>query len=388
MANNLTFEQSAIVLNNLFSQATGKTGIAPVDEANFVSVATTTLKCGYNQVIDSLSVMFSDTIFSDRAYSGKFAGIRADARRWGNAVRKLTSIDREWEDDERYEIVDGDPIDHYKVKKPSVLQTNYYGGTTVQEHITIFKDQLDTAFTSSEEFGRFISMVMQNINDRITQKHEITARNTLANFIAGKVSANNGVINLVSVYNDLFGTELTTDTVRKPENWQSFSQWMFGYIKTLCDRMTERSEEFHINIAGKAVNRHTPYDKMKFYMYSDIMNDITNRVIANTFNEQFLNRIDYEPVNYWQSIKSPDGIQVKPIYLNTDGTLTQPAEEVTVSDIVGVVFDEEALGYTTINQYMLTTPMNAAGAYHNIYWHFTERYWNDFTENGLIFLLK
>lgn len=387
MANELSFAQSSAILNSLASQATGKSPIAIVDEKDFVSVATTTLKTGYNTVVENLSVMWSGTIFSDRPYKRKFGGLKADSRRWGIALRKLTSVDREWETDQRYELQDGDPVDHYVVKKPEIIQTNFYGGTVVQDHITIFKDQLDTAFTGSTEFGRFISMVLQNIDDRIEQKHETTARNTLCNFIAGKVAANNGVIHLVQTYNDIFGTQLTTETVQQRENWKEFAQWMFGYIKTQCDLMGERSEKYHINITGKAVNRHTPYDRMKVYMSSSYMNDISNRVVANTFNADFLNRIDYENVNYWQSIDTPTGINVKPIYMHTDGTLKQPESETVVSNVVGVVFDEDAIGYTSINEYMLSTPINAAGAYHNIYWHFTERFWNDFTENGIVFLL-
>ena len=40
-----------------------------------------------------------------------------------------------------------------------------------------------------------------------------------------------------------------------------------------------------------------------------------------------------------------------------------------------------------MNRSVDVTPYNAAGKYWNTFFHFTERYWNDFTENGIVLLL-
>ena len=73
--------------------------------------------------------------------------------------------------------------------------------------------------------------------------------------------------------------------------------------------------------------------------------------------------------------------------MDIDGTLKQPEENVVLSNVFGVMTDYETLGYNVTNQWQATTPFNAKGGYSNIFWHFTDRYWNDFTENGVIFLL-
>ena len=73
--------------------------------------------------------------------------------------------------------------------------------------------------------------------------------------------------------------------------------------------------------------------------------------------------------------------------MHTDGTLKQPESATVKSNIFGVIFDEEALGYTVVNEWSQPTPFNARGGYTNIFWHWTERYWNDFTENGIVLLL-
>lgn len=73
--------------------------------------------------------------------------------------------------------------------------------------------------------------------------------------------------------------------------------------------------------------------------------------------------------------------------LNKDGTI-KTADQRTISNVVGVLFDEEAAGYTTVNQWSQPSPFNARGGYYNQFWHFTDRYWNDFTENVVIFYIE
>ena len=77
----------------------------------------------------------------------------------------------------------------------------------------------------------------------------------------------------------------------------------------------------------------------------------------------------------------------QPIYMDADGTLKQPKIAVEQDKIFGVIFDDEALGMTSIFQNALTTPLNAKGQYYNTFWHFFDRYWTDFTENGAVLLL-
>ena len=63
------------------------------------------------------------------------------------------------------------------------------------------------------------------------------------------------------------------------------------------------------------------------------------------------------------------------------------AENVVKSNILGVLFDEEAVGITTVNTWSAPAPFNARGGYTNTFWHYTDRYFNDLTENGVVFLL-
>ena len=379
---------SATILNDIVSQATGKTAITSVSTADFVSVANTAAEISTDQLLDAITQTLSRTIFSIRPYSRKFKGLYMDTLRFGNHTRKLNIADSDWDKDMRYDVINGNSVDDQIVKKPPVLQTNFYGQNIFSRQITIFKDQLNIALSSEDEFQRFITMVMTNASDQIEQAHESTARMTLANFIGGKVKGDaDNVIHLVTKYNDVAGTTLTADTVKQPENFVPFMKWATGYIKTVSDWMTERTQKFHINVTGKEISRHTPYNKQKLYLYSEELNNIDASVMTSIFNDSYLKMADHEKVGFWQSIDSPDGINVKASYMNAAGNVVSDTESTATSNIFGVLFDEEAVGITTYGEWSAPSPFNARGGYSNIFWHFNDRYYNDFTENGVVFLL-
>lgn len=384
--NDLTFNQLATVLAGITSQATGATTLAPVDTASFVSVAQTALKTGYDPIINAVSQVLSRTIFSVRPYSRRFSGLEVTRERYGNHIRKLQALDLPFEEDDRLKLTDGQSIDQYVVKKPGVLQTNYYGENVFQKSLTIFRDQLDTAFSGPDEFGRFISMILSNASDQIEQAKESVERATVANLIAGVTEVNeDAVFHLVTLYNGFAGTTLTSETVAQPENWRPFVQWLVGFMANLMDKMAERSQLYHLNITGKPVMRHTPAADRHIYLASDFVNHMEAGAMADTFHDEYLKFGTFNKVTFWQDIKNPRAINVNAGYITAAGAVANSA--VQLSQVVGVIHDREAAMTCTVNEWQANSPFNARGGYTNMFWHFTERFLNDFTENAVVLLL-
>lgn len=384
--NNMNFEQAAQLLNAVHNQVTGESAIAPTSTADFVSTATTTLKAGYDPVINAITQIIGRTIFSNRPYSRKFRGLQMDSQRWGAITRKLQVVDKDFEDSAEFNLVDGQSVDMYKINKPEILQTNFYGANIFQKSVTIFRDQLNNAFRGPDEFGEFMSMVSQNTSDMIEQNYESMARMTLANFIGGKMAANNGIIHLLTEYNRATGQSLDAQTVMQPANYPAFMQWVYGRVAQLTSMMTERSQKFQINITGKEINRHTPYADQMVYINSQALNEITARVLADTYHDNFLTFAETEGVNYWQAIDNPYSLSVTPNVLQADGTIATE-DPVTTDKLFGVIFDRDALGLTVINDVAATSPLNARGLYWNQWYSWTIRWFNDFTEKGIVLLL-
>lgn len=392
MANTLSFEQVSALLNDTLKQAKGVEPVGEITTANFVAVGQTLLKSGYDNLLNAISVVLSETYFSIRPYGRKFGGLYVDSMKWGNIVRKIQVVDKPAIDNKEFQIVDGQSVDQYVVNKPLVLQLNFYGGDTYARDLPIFKNQLDVAFSSPDELGRFWTMLFQNLDDMVEQDKESMARMCVANFIGGKIKGDaNNVVHLVSKYNEVTGAQLTAKTVRSKENWVDFCRWMFGYIQTLSEKLTERTNNYHINITGKPITRHTPLANQRVYLLSDDVNMIDTTVMSQTYHDNYLNVVDFEKVGFWQSINSPATISVKPCYLKADGSVVTPEEaaaaEAVTADVFGVIFDAEAMGCTVIGEWSQMTPMNARAGYAVQWNHYTVRYWNDFTENALILML-
>ena len=214
--NDMTIYQAGIILASLVQQATGQRVIRPSNNGEFVSVATTALKTGYDPILNAMSQMWGTTIFSVRPYSRMFKGMEMNMERWGNATRKLSIADNMIEADARFlypvgydaeqNPADGigKSVDMFSLHKPDVLQTNFYGQSVYENSYTIFRDNLDTAFTSPEEFMRFTSMVAQNRSDKLEQYRENISRGLLANY-AGSLLAEaqeSRVIHLLTEYTD------------------------------------------------------------------------------------------------------------------------------------------------------------------------------------------
>ena len=395
MANNLTIDQAYTFMGDVYEQATGQAPLAAVDAGNFTTVAQAVLKTGYDNTINSIMQVVGRTIMAVRPYSAKFRNFLVDTQRFGYITRKINFIDTDLEADEQYSLTDNQSVDMYKVRKPRVLETHYYGMNTYQTHVTIFRDQLNSAFQSAAGFAEFVSGVIQNVADMLEQLTEAECRTALLNFISAKVNApapTVGGAQAINVYQE-FATAMgfTTDAqitqaLQSAEGYKNFVQWFYSFVNTLTDKMTNRSVLFHRNVTGKEIMRHTPYDRMKAYITAELLNDFNARAISNTFNAEKLRMIDFEPVTYWQNINNPQAVQSGYTYIADDGSLTTVADETVDAsvNVLGVIFDEDAMGVTIANQWDETTPFNAAGGYWNRYYHRTYRSWNDQTENGIV----
>lgn len=398
--NTMSFEQIATVLNSIVHQATGQDVITPTNTAEFVSVANTALSLGNDAVMNAISSVLARTIFSIRPYSAKFVGLEKDLPRWGAYMRKLSIADSDWADDEAYKYPvtynasenpptgDGGVVDQWKIKKPNVLQTNFYGASVFGDHITIFEEQLETAFRSPDELGSFLSMIMTNLSNRIEMSRDAVARGLVANMIGALVTENdaNRVVHLLTEYNAQTGLTLTAQSVYAPENFPAFMKWVYARIAQISDLMTENSLMYQTVITGKPVLRHTPMQNQKVYLYSPARHQIDARVLADTFHDNYLRYADVESVNYWQSIRTPDAVNVSPVYTSTAGAVVN-GEAVSKAGIFGLIFDEDAMGYALLDRRMVPTVVNASGLYRNIFIHAKEKVFMDNTEKAVVLLL-
>lgn len=402
MPNDMTISQAGAVLNSIAEQATYQGTLSPIETPeDFVSVAQTLLRMGTDPIINAVSQVWSNTMYAVRPYNAKFTSLEMSLDRYGNAIRKLSPVAREMIDDQRFTwpvafdsthtdnpFGNGESVDHYKISKQEVLQTNFYGTAVYSQRYTVFKDQLDTAFRSADDFMRFNSM---NLTERSNDKEsyrEAVARGIQANFIGGLIAENNAnrVIHLLTEYNSATGLSLTAQTVYQPANFNGFMRWVYARIKTLARMMSERSEMFQTVIDNKPILRHTPSDKLRIALYAPAMEQINSMVLSDAFNDNYLKYAKYEGINFWQAIDTPDTINIEPVYTGSDGNPAK-GNAVNQSHIFGLMHDLDALGYCYTNVWSATTPLNIDGGYWNTNEHSTIKTIQDNTEKAVVLLL-
>jgi len=400
--NDFTISQISTIVNNVTRQVTGQNAIAPITNASdFVAVAQTLLRTGYDPVINAISQIWSGTLFAYRDYNAPLSSLEMDLPRFGNAIRKLSPVAQAAIDDQRFlwpvtydatEVTNphgnGESVDHWKISKQDVLQTNFYGTGVYAQRYTIFKDQFDVAFSGPEEFGRFMSMQMgERKNDRESWKEAI-ARAIQVNFIGGLLAENNSqrVVHLLTEYNTKTGLELTDETVYQPENFAPFMRWAFARVRVLARMMAQRSAAFQTQITGKTILRHTPRERLRVALYAPFVEEMKAMVLSTTYNDDYLTADNFDTVNYWQSIQTPDAVNVVPVYTNISGAVTTGAAQ-SRSGIMGILHDRDALGYAFTNQWAATTPLNIDGGYWNEAHHMTVKTISDNTEKAILLLL-
>ena len=398
MANTLTINDISAVANAVLANAQGRPATA-ANTSDFTTIAQTALLTGYDPLATAISQVISRTIFSYRPYNAKFRGLEKDAVKWGNHVRKLNPIDKPLEVDNRLRQdngnvhADGNTVDQYRINKPEVLQTNFYGSQTYQKSMTIWKDQLDTAFTGPEQFGNFLSMMMGNATDQLSQAREDLARGALVNLIGGTITLGN-VWHALTDYNTETGGSFTAVTIMDPDNFSGFFRWFVGKLQSISDRMEERTILNHVNpyVGGeqKLIRRHTPKSLQHLYMFADFMNNAESVAISTTFHDDYLKKMDYEKVTFWQNASTPKAIATTVNYLTAGSAQADSVIDtaaISNSTVIGILFDDEAAGINPVNQWAQPTPFNARGGYYNQFWHETTRWYNDNTENALVICL-
>ena len=399
--NTLNFEQVSTVLTSIVQQATGQAVLTPTDTGSFVSVAQTALRADRDSVMNAISNILARTIFSIRPYTAKMTGLDMDTFRWGAMLRKLSISDSDWQDDPAFDYPifydagqnpptgEGQSIDRWKIKKPNVLQTNFYGQSVYYDSMTVTEEQLETAFSSPDELGSFLSLLMTNLSNRLEMSNENLRRGLVCNAIGALYDENQTgrVIHLLTEYNGLTGNSFTVQDIYDPANFPAFCKWVYSRVAEITDLFTANSNLFQTNITGKPILRHTPYEYQRVYLYSPFQRQMEARVIADTFHDNYLRYADVETIPYWQSITTKDEVHVTPAYVDATGTLVTPASPVDVEAVFGIIFDRDAMGMSVLDRRVLSTPINEAGLYRNIHVHARQRCVFDNTEKVCLLLL-
>ena len=348
------------IVNSAVDQAIGDSGITAIDTQSLISLGNVVLDSSTNTeaFLNTLAQRIGRTIYRFRDYNNKFKDMLVSDMEWGAILQKIRVEMPVAEADQMYTLTDGQSIDHYVVAKPKAHQKLFVTRTPYQFKITIQRETLREAFLSAEAMGAFIALVFGEVRNAIELSLESLGRLTLAAAIS-EASQATQTINLVSDYNNDTGSTLTAATAMYNAD---FLRYAIYRINNIIDMIQDMSVQYCDGILPTFTNK----ENMKIRVLSAFQRRLETVVEYAAFHEQFVN-VDgaYSTINYWQAEQTPSSIDIK-----------------------AVVHDRDAFGIYQIDETVLTSPVNAAGAYYNQYWHEKQGRFVDTSENLVVFTLN
>ena len=363
------------IVNSVNSQTMGITNLTVVDEQGLISLGQTVLTTNglADTWINSLAQRIGRTIISFREYKSKYSDMVLDSMQWGNIVQKIKVSMPEATEDESYSLVNGQSVDMYKVANPTVTQSFFTTETPYQFYVTIKREQLEEAFTSENAMNGFIGAIYGEVQNAIELSLEGLARNCINNFIAERLkSKKKCTFNLLEMYNTETSKELTVDTCKHDKEFLAYCVSRINLVSKYMENMTKIYND-------GTQTRHTPKALQHLRILEDFESRLETVVQYQAFRDGYVKLNNYHTTSFWQSIKSPDSINVKPSSDN--------AEAISQSNILAILYDRDALGLYKKDSWNSTTPFNSAGGYYNTYYHHKELYFNDLSENFVVFYL-
>lgn len=365
------------IVNSTVSQAIGDTALTAVDTQGLISLGNVVLSSSTNveAFLNTLVQRIGRTIYRFRSYQNKLKDLTIGDMEYGCILQKLRTEMPEAELDPTYSLVDGESIDMFKVSKPKAHQKLFVTRTPYMFKITIQRETLKEAFLSPEAMGSFISLIYGEVRNAIELSLENLGRLTISAAMAE--TENTQKIHLVTDYNtenDLSGDDAKTAATFLTD--PNCLRYAIFRINNMIDMLQDMSVLY--NPEG-VLPTFTNAENMKIRVLSAFQRRLETVVEYAAFHDQFT-KIDgsYSTINFWQSEQTPSSIDIE---RPSDGT------EVEQAGIVAVIHDKDALGIYQISESVLTSPVNAAGQYFNVFYHLRQSRFVDRGENILTFVL-
>lgn len=358
------------LVNDVFAQATGNQTLKALDTTGLVAMGELLANqpFGVDAFTNVLVQRIGRTIMVDRAYTNNLKVLMYDDFEYGSVVQKLDVEIPDAVSDDSLDITDGDSVDMYVVKKPTTIQQFFNKRSTSCRFITIQRQWVKDAFRSANEMASFIAMIFTKIQNAMELTMENLGKLTMCTFACN--SGTNQVINLVSMYNALAGTTLTASDAMRNE---PFLRWAIGELNMYSDYITEMSVLYN---KGGAL-RHTPKDRQLYIGASAFENALRTQMLYGAYHDGYLAHKTTQAVGFWQNEQDRLSMQI-----------TFDDKTVKLDNVIGLLFDREAMGTFRHETEVLTTPVNARGRYYNTFWFEDQMQFNDFRENGLVFTLN
>lgn len=376
-------EQVYNFVNDATKEALGETSLVVAEDlSNIVDVGTTIANAvGFDAYVKALVNRIGRMVFVNRPYDGRYPSLLVDAWTFGSILGKVEAELMDATANESWDLIQGSSIDPYVINLP-IVDAKFYNKQVVFEiDITLPRGQVEQSFTSASEMGRFMAMLETMVRNSLNIKIDALLGTCVNNFLAVTIDSNASArcIHLVTEYNTLAGTSLTAATALINEGFLRFAS------AVILDKVSQMKAYSVVhNEGGKP--RHSPKNYQHAILHSTFANRLKTHLQSVTFHDDLVKLADYDETPYWQgegtSFAWADTSKIDVTAVLDDGT----TKAVSADDICAFIFDKEALGVLQPKE-KIEGIYNPKGSYYNEFYKYASRFYNDFNENAVAFLL-
>lgn len=380
------------IVNTITNEVLGKSALVTEDLSNIVDVGTEIFNASaVDNYVKSLVNHIGKVIFVNRPYSGKVPSVLMDGWEFGSVLEKVTAEIPEATENETWELTNGAEYKQDIFYKPTVSAKFYNSKVTFEVPISITERQVKESFSSAEQLNGFLSMIYDAVDKSMTIKVDALIMRTINSMILQTVNGttlNNNdspqVVNLLALYNELLPDGVDPLLASKALYDKNFVRFAAYQIALYADRLGSISTLF--NKGGKA--RFTSKENLHVVLLSDFAKAAETYLYSDTYHNDFVKLPNAETVPYWQGSGTNYDFQSVSTLRNSDTNIQYADERVisTVSGVIGVMFDRNALGVANLNK-RVTSSYNAKAEFFNNYYKFDAGYFNDTNENFVVFLI-
>lgn len=319
-------------------------------------------------------------VFVDRPYSGWAPNILRDSWEYGSIMAKVRVKTFEPKPNPSWQLQNGQTVNQFEYNAPEVIQYFYNQKIAWQIDCSFAEMQVRESFTSASELNRFFSTIESTINKSQTMYIDSLEMRAINNFVAEKISANNGVVDLLAGYNAAFGTSLTAAAAITNVDFLRYAAYTILLYK---DRLKAASEVFHI-ASDTGYPTFTPASDLHLVLISNIAKALDVYLQSETFHNDFTEIGSYDTIPFWQS--SGENFDTADVTRLDVAPASDHTKIVNRNYIIGVMFDRDAIAMTNENR-RTTSAYNANGEYYNNFYKIDTSFINDLAENGIVFTI-
>lgn len=374
-------EQVYEIVNDTTKEVIGSEElIATTDNNMIVDVGEAVIgTSNMDNFVRSLVDHIGRVVFVNRPYEGNTPSVLMTGTEWGAITEKIKYNGLpEAEENDTWELQDGVSYDPNIFTKPNVSAKFFSKITTFDIPMSFAQKQLKSAFSSASQLTAFFSMIENSIAKSFTVKQDSLVMKTIGNFIMHSHAdlTGNRYVKLGTMYRAKFSKETTGEALLYDPEFIRFSSMI---IKRFAKRMTGISTLF--NEGGNVRNTDMKY--LHMVLHNDYTAAADSYLQSDTYHEEFTKLPNSEVVPFWQGSGAAfgwsDTSAVKGIPTGGDSA-------VTVSNIIGCMFDRDALGVCNLDR-RTTSNYNGKAEFTNNWYKFDCGYFNDFDENFVLFTL-